>query len=836
MSETKQATATAEAEYAGWQTRPAAPLLSIPSAAERGEIQPVSGVAYLGLKRLFRFRSGTFDLSAALEVEREHGHLFLFVPVFIGAGAALWYALPATPALHAILLTLLGLSWPAWFLRDRPGVMPLMLAAAALLPLGMVLAAFETWRTATIVLDSPVTTRIEGRVLSREADDDGRIRYVIAVRSTDDPKLRRPPERVRLLARSEHMPIPIGGTIAGRARLGPPSGPALSGLNDFGFDAYMAGIGAYGFFYGGPERLADPPDAGTLRSAVERQIALWRSNLTEHIRGRIGGDAGAIAAALVTAEQRAISEETVEALRQAGLAHVLAISGLNMVLAAGTFLVGARMALASIHGLAERYPIKKIAAAGALIMVTAYILVSGGAISAVRSWIMISIMLMSLFFDRAAISLRNVALSAIVILAITPSAITGPGFQMSYAATLGLVAGYAAWRERPNRRVPGNTALDRFGGPVLRFFGGLLLSSLIGGLATLIYSVGHFHRIPAYGLVGNLVAMPVISLVVMPMGLIGVMLMPFGLDAIPFAIMGRGIDWMIALAGWVAGWGGEIVTGRIPMPAFLLIGLGGGLLCILRTRLRLIGAAMTGIGLILTAMPDRRLPAELLISEDGRLVAFVAEKVARTNRARPPDFIYAQWRRALRLEDHTGPAFVAGENTSRKEANAVSKRRQKETPNTSVKDDKADLIEANVARRLMNEAFASGSGLAQFQCRRKAWCTASSPSGWKVITLEKPAYLGPACDSADIVVVPYAIRTTACRSGAMLVTSRTLRRTGALEIRPLDASQSADTQRYNIEQAIGSLQRPWSRHRLYDWRSGRFEGENHPPGVNGSVE
>ena len=110
------------------------------------------------------------------------------------------------------------------------------------------------------------------------------------------------------------------------------------------------------------------------------------------------------------------------------------------------------------------------------------------------------------------------------------------------------------------------------------------------------------------------------------------------------------------------------------------------------------------------------------------------------------------------------------------------------------------------------------------------------PSFWKVITLEKPAYLGPACDSADIVVVPYAIRTTACRSGAMLVTSRTLRRTGALEIRPLDAAQSAGTQRYAIEQAIGSLQRPWSRHRLYDWRSGRFEDEDHPTGVNGSAE
>ena len=120
MSDAKQATATAEAENAGWQTRPAPPLPAVVSAAERSELQPVGGVAFPDLKRLFRFRRRTFDLSAALDVERDHGHLFLFVPVFIGTGAALWYALPATPALHAILLTLLALSWPAWFLRDRP--------------------------------------------------------------------------------------------------------------------------------------------------------------------------------------------------------------------------------------------------------------------------------------------------------------------------------------------------------------------------------------------------------------------------------------------------------------------------------------------------------------------------------------------------------------------------------------------------------------------------------------------------------------------------------------------------------------------------------------------
>lgn len=160
----------------------------------------------------------------------------------------------------------------------------------------------------------------------------------------------------------------------------------------------------------------------------------------------------------MTGEERAISREAVEMLRAAGLSHVLAISGLNMVLAAGTFLIGARTLLSFVPGLAERYSVKKIAAVGALLMVFFYILISGGAVSALRSWIMISIMLVALFFDRVSISLRNVALAALVILAWTPSAAAGPGFQMSFAATLALVAGYSRWRDhrRKDRETPRN--------------------------------------------------------------------------------------------------------------------------------------------------------------------------------------------------------------------------------------------------------------------------------------------------------------------------------------------------------------------------------------------
>ncbi|MBD9372381.1 ComEC family DNA internalization-related competence protein [Rhizobium sp. ARZ01] len=449
-------------------------VLRPPFQADRFSRFPRIAVRSLG----YKVAAIPAALAAAWEQERDYGTAFLFVPVLIGAGAWSWFALADDPPLMAILSVLLVSGAATVRLRHRHDHLSLAAWAAFLLFLGMMLSAVESWRLSTVLLDQSVTTTISGKVLSRESDDRGRMRYRVALSSTTDPTLRRPPSIVSLLARSPHEALPIGGGITGRTRLNPPSGPALPGLNDFAFDAYVAGTGAIGYFYGKPagSALSQPVGSEHTFDAASRWIAEWRNAITEHIRGRISGDAGAIAAALITAEQRGISPDTVEALRKAGLAHVLAISGLNMVLAAGTFLFGARLLLALAPGVAEHCPVKKIAAVGGLVTVTLYILVSGGAVSAIRSWLMIVVLLFAVIFDRTAISMRNIALSAVIILMITPSAVTGPGFQMSYAATLGLVAGYAAWRERPLPSAVWTGKRWRLLSLTSAFVGGILLS------------------------------------------------------------------------------------------------------------------------------------------------------------------------------------------------------------------------------------------------------------------------------------------------------------------------------------------------------------------------
>ncbi|MDQ0320179.1 ComEC/Rec2-related protein [Pararhizobium capsulatum DSM 1112] len=717
----------------------------------------------------------------------------------------------------AVLLCIFGMA--ALWLRHSATVWRLVFLHGFLFLAGMLLAAWQTARMDTVILDTPVTTTVSGVVAGRETTDRGYWRYTVDVTKTADPELMRPPERVTLLSRQQEAPIAIGGALTGKARLSPPSGPALPGLNDFAFDSYFNGIGAVGYFYGKPVSVEGTERSSSALTEASEFVAQLRASIGTRIRAALPGDVGALAAALVTGEERAIDRKTVKDLRQAGLAHVLAISGLNMVLAAGTLLVGVRLALSVLPGVAHRFPIKKLAAAGALSMVCFYILISGGAVSAMRSWIMISLMLVAVFFDRPAISLRNVALSAILILVITPSAVTGPGFQMSYAATLGLIAGYRFWRERPQENVSFSAAPLIVLRAAFFFLSGLLISSLIGGFSTMIYSAGHFHRLAAYGLVGNMLAMPIISVLVMPFALVAMVVMPFGLEKLPLWVMGQGLEWMILISRMVSSWGGEATTGRLAPAGFLLIAVGGVVLCLLRTRLAFFGALLVvaGLAAILFNLPVQ---PDVVISEDGRLVALLDGKDVSLNRSRPPDFIFSQWQRALRLSDPVPPAM-------RPElALLLPDERALNAESGGGRKSQRQPIDAAAATKAAIKLLSAGSP-GRFACVARQWCAATTRQNWRIIVVEDARLSGAACDAGDLVIVSSMVRLERCRSGARLVTARSLRRAGALE---LYASPGGDAASIRLVTAIlpEELSRPWARHRTYDWRSDQFEAADSP--------
>ena len=754
-------------------------------------------------------------IATCLAEERAFGHDFLFIPVSIGCGAVLWFSLDATPSPVILIATFLFVAVLALFVRYKAGIAAAVCGPFAFLLLGMLLADFETRRAGTVVLDTPVTTTITGTVARREVDARGYWRYVVDLTATADPTLSRPPQRISVLSRGGGEPIALGATLRGKVRLSPPSGPALPGLNDFAFTSYFRGIGATGFFYKSPDALVSPvgdarPDKGWLEWADMRLYGL-RSAIAERIRTTIGGDAGAFAASIITDERQAISAETMEALRLSGLAHIVAISGLNMALASGIFFVGLRLAFSLFPAFAQRWPVKKIAAFAALLMTLAYYLISGFAVSAERAWLMMSVMLIAVLFDQPSLSLRNVAISALIILAFSPSEIMGPSFQMSFAATIALVSAYAFWsRWRTDRerlfigRKPAWLKVAEMMGAVI---GGVITTSLIGGLSTAIYSAEHFHRVTTYGLFANLAAMPLMSLIVMPFALLAMLLMPFGLDAPFLKIMGYGMALVIEVANEVASWGGSAATGR-PHGWFIgLASVGFLLLTLLRSRLALLGIPFLLFAFGVSAVTAYRDLPDLLIHEDGELVALVEDGKVSTTKARPQSFVYGQWQRALLLPEKTVPPdFINGESMAN---TAGSDSRSKLSP-----EDMAVVVREMTAA--LKDAKAG-----VFTCRKDIWCVASAASGEWIVVLEDGRFAGKACDIADIVVVSRRTSFSQCRSGALLLSRDILRRLGSVEIDFADKREEGVAS--GLRAAIAGTDRPWSQHRYYDWKSGRFD-------------
>ncbi len=744
-------------------------------------------------------------LRSGIEEEIAFGHLILFVPVSIGAGSIIWFCLPEEPADAAQWGLALVTGLFAMLARNTALACRLSFMVLFLVSAGMVLAMIETRRVDTIVLDSPVTTRIIGEVINREIDHKGRWRYRIKVVSTQKPTLRRPPTVVSLLAISKHTPFEVGAVLTGNARLSPPSGPALVGLNDFAFDAFYSGTGAVGYFFGAPKpATANPELAGTggLGRALNKWIESLRESIGMRIRAVLPGDTGAFATAIFTDQRRAISPGTTEALRQAGLAHIIAISGLNMALAAGIFFVGLRSCLSLFMGLAHRIAIKKIAALGALCAISAYYLISGFAISAERAFVMMSIMLVSVLFERRSISLRNVALSAMAILILSPSAIMGPSFQMSFAATAALVTGYSLYQRKSGESDAIKSALyNAYFNSIMKFATGIFMTSLIGGLSTTIFAVEHFNRIAGYGLPANLAAAPVISFIVMPAALIAMLLMPFGLDHPALMVMGFGLDTVIAIAKWTSAWGGDVVTRR--MPAWFLPLSAGGfiLLTMLRSRLRYSGLIVMLAALAATYLPWGAGRPDILISEDGKLVALVDRGKAAVNKAKPPGFIFDQWKRALVLEEANSPEVL---NKSR----SKEKYRWRLSPR-----------ESQFAEKQVSAAMA-GLSAARFTCQDKAWCVGKLANGFAVFVSENPAYVGTACKFADLVITPAKWKDGRCANGPPIISRDRLRRSGALEITvvPLVAG-GFETK---MVAAMDGRNRAWTQHRAFDWKTGTF--------------
>ncbi len=655
------------------------------------------------------------------------------------------------------------------------------------------------------------------------------VRAKLLAQSKRDPPVRDdeqngPTPQSQAASTGTTSPRPAGAIVPGApisvsAILSPPGGPVLPGGFDFARWAYFRSIGAVGFAVASPQRsgvlepkppqaaLTDGPRSSTVptRSAapeppwsvrIAGAINAVRQAVAARIQASLPQPQAGVAIALITGERGAIPEDLLDAIRDAGLAHLLAISGLHMAVMGGSIYLGVRFFLACVPGLALRLPIRLVAALFGIAGAASYLLISGASAATQRAFIMLVLVMLALMLGRPLLTLRNVALAALVILLASPHLVIEPGFQMSFAAVAALVSLQEHWRRQRDgppaaelaqqgkppaplwtappeaqeidvRRLPTLTLVEILFPPDLagggaaapiwerawydplrllasaiwllsaafRLVAGVAVTTVVASLAVAPFAAYHFNTFPSYGVVANLVVVPMVTIIGMPVALASLIAMPFAMEGPPLAVLGMVITVMLDVAREVAAWpGAEVPVARVPGVAMACAALGLAWLLIWQGRWRGLGVAGLGLGLAMAPFGAR---PDIYVAGDGK--AF-----------------------AVRLDD----GRLSGSRRYRRSFAA------------------RNWVRADGDGRDMALAFNNGG----IVCERND-CVATV-AGLTFARPRSPAALRQDCAQADIVVTPLVLQAP-CRAASVTVGGAMLARTGAVAITirtPDDAS------------------------------------------------
>jgi competence protein ComEC len=544
-------------------------------------------------------------LEALFEAER--AQLPLWLPVGLLTGIAAWFFLPDWPAWSAFLLLAGGavLGLLALAPGTRWGRALALFSLAAALGCGLV-----WWRA-----EQAAAPRIERERLlqvSATVESVQTLAAEEAVRLVIRPAGEGLPVRLRVNVDRDKMPAGLvpGATISLRAWIMPPAPMAVPGGYDFSRAAWFQQIGGTG------RALDIAVTAAPSGQSLAARIAGWRQSLSAHIRGTLGnGGEGGIAAALATGDQFGIPDEDAEAMRRSGLAHLLSVSGLHLTAVVGAVMLLTLRLLALSPTLALRFRLILIAAGAGALAGVAYTLLTGGEVPTVRSCIAALLVLLGIALGREALTLRLVAVGALVVLLLWPESLPGASFQMSFAAIVAIIALHEnprvqAWVSRRDE-----IWLLRLG----RFLFGLVLTGLAVEIALMPIALFHFHKTGLYGALANVIAIPLTTFVIMPLEALALLFDTVGLGAPFWWLTGQALCFLLWLAHAAATAPGAVaLLPAMPAAAFALMAAGGLWICLWRTKWRRWGLVPVAIGALwalATPAPD------LIVTGDGRHLA-----------------------------------------------------------------------------------------------------------------------------------------------------------------------------------------------------------------------
>ena len=560
-----------------------------------------------------------------MALQAARGRLFPFVPVFVAFGVGLWFALPFEPDLWfyggtaTTILILLAL----W--RFGPELAQPLVVALACIATGVLSTGLRAHLVDAPMLTHPYYGPVQGRIIEIDRSQSDALRLTLdSVVLADLSRAATPVTvRVALHGPPPGTPYEPGQTVMTTARLAAPETAAEPGGFDFRRMAFFNQLGAVGYT-AAPVVLWQPPAEGS------QMINRLRNHLSAAIQAAVPGDSGAFASGVMTGDRANISAAVVIDLRLSSLAHLLAISGMNMAFITAFVFGIVRYGLALIPPVALRVNTKKLAAGLALAVALFYLLLSGANVATTRAFLMVSVMLGAVLLDRRALSFRSVALSALILLLVEPEGLTEPGFQLSFAATIALIAGFGPVQRWLKARVPGWVEPPAM----------LVATSVLAGLATAPFSAATFNRFTDYGLLANLMTVPVMSLL-MGAGAVAALLAPLGLAWPALWVMDLCARWILWVAHWIAGLDGAVTPIPSPGPWVIPLIACGALWAVLWPgRARIAGAMPVLLALAMWLMVERPLA---LISSDGVLVGLMTDQGRALSSPRGAGFAAQSW-------------------------------------------------------------------------------------------------------------------------------------------------------------------------------------------------
>ena len=562
----------------------------------------------------------------------------LWLPVAFAIGTAAYFTLDYEPVvwLAPALMLVLALSIYSW---RRTHTVALLMIFAMFVAAGFAMVQWRANSLAAPVIERKLPPVDLTGIVEKIDLRKGGLRVTLGKLSISRLDPSETPVKIRITSRFNQPELRPGDLVEVRAKLLPPPEAARPGGFDFVRRAWFQQIGAVGYSFG---KLKIVGRAG--ESSWRVYVGELRQHVTQRVLQALSGDkiSANLAAALMTGHRGGVPEDVVQALRDAGLAHLLAISGLHIGLLSGLIFFVSRALLALVEPVALRYPIKKIAAFLALAGAFVYLLMTGATAPTQRAFLMTGLVLVAVMLDRRAISMGLVAWAAGVVLVLSPESLTGPGFQMSFAAVVALIAVYersqprlSAWRRG---KVPGRR--------VMLYVLGVALTTVVASLATSPVAVAHFGRLASWGLAANLIAVPVMALWIMPWALAAFVLMPFGLESWALAPMGAGINIVVDVAQTVAGWPGAVqILPAMPIYALAFMALGGLWICLndpekLKPAGFWPGGALIATGIVFWIVAR---PPVVMIDAGGRLYGVMAADGSLRVNNRRDSFTLRSW-------------------------------------------------------------------------------------------------------------------------------------------------------------------------------------------------